>query len=170
VGQIAVHRPFVALLLAPLLGSCQPPDILVRAGFIDNALVFVAEDPGDSDSIHCWNEGIVVDDKLQPVWQFGGAHGDCRKLFPLYYGQAPEGAGTETPAGRLEPGRLYLFIGNAVAATYGSFALTQVGNVTIVHNVDPDSPVAQALRERWWQKGSDVKDGSPTPAELASAP
>ncbi|HET9637648.1 MAG TPA: hypothetical protein VFP12_00400 [Allosphingosinicella sp.] len=146
-------RRLAPLLLAPLLASCQPPDILVRAAFIGNALVFVAADSGDSDADFCWDEATIVDDRLRPVWRFTGPHsGECRRLFPLYYGRAPDGAETAIEAARLEPGRLYLFIGDAIGGVYGAFALTRAGSMATVHNVDPDSAAADALRQRWWQR------------------
>jgi hypothetical protein len=146
-------RRLAPLLLAPLLASCQPPDIVVRAVFFGNDLAFVAADPGDSDSLHCWSGATVVDDRLRPVWQFTGpSTGDCRSLFPLYYGYAPEGALTPIEASRLEPGRLYLLMGDAGAGISGAFAFTRAGNARIVHNVDPESPAAAELRQRWWER------------------
>ena len=143
-----------ALLLAPLLASCQPPEIAVRAAFFGNALAFVAADPGDADAQGCWSEGAVVDDGLRPVWRFRGPRtGQCRNLFPIVYGRAPDGAETAVAASALEPGRLYLFIGDATAGVSGAFALTRAGSARIVHNVDPDSPAADLLRQRWWRRG-----------------
>jgi hypothetical protein len=162
---------FAPLLLAPLLASCQPPGIAVRAAFFGNALAFVAADPGDSDSSFCWSQATVVDDGLRPVWRFTGARtGDCRALFPLYYGRAPEGAETAVPAKRLEPGRLYLFIGDATAGVSGAFALSQAGRARIVHNVDPDSPAAAELRELWWQKTNPGIADDPPPAAAPAGP
>ncbi len=151
------------LLLAPLIASCRPPDLTVSAAFIGNALVFVAADAGDSDFAFCWSEGIVVDDGLRPVWRFAGPRtGKCGTLFPLFYGRAPEGAETVTPASPLEPGRLYLFIGDATAQVSGAFAFTQAGSARTVHNVDPDSPAADLLRQRWRQRARPgIADGPP---------
>jgi peptidoglycan/LPS O-acetylase OafA/YrhL len=146
-------RRVAPLLFAPLLASCQPPDVVVRAGFIGNALAFVATDPGDSSSFFCWSEGTVVDDRLRPVWRFTGPRtGECEEIFPLVYGQAPSGALTQVEAAPLEPGRLYLFIGNATAGIYGAFAFTRAGTTRLVHNVDPDSPAADSLRQRYWRQ------------------
>lgn len=146
-------RPLLPLLLAPLLGSCQPPDILVRAVFFGNALAFVAVDSGDSESIYCWREGAVVDASLRPAWQFGGpAKGDCRKILPIHYGRPPEGTDTSAGPARLEPGRLYLLTGNAVAHVRGAFSFTRSGDVWMVHNVDPDSPAAAAIQQAWWNR------------------
>ena len=148
-------RIFAPLLLAPLVASCQPPEFEVRAAFIGNALAFVAADSGDSDAAACWREGTVVDDSLRPVWKFAGPRvGECGALFPLFYGRAPEGAETVTRPMPLEPGRLYLFIGDATAGVSGAFATTRAGNSRIVHNVDPDSPAADALRRRWWEQAA----------------
>lgn len=145
-------RRVLPLLLAPLLASCQPADIAVRAVFLGNALAFVAADPGDADSNWCWSEGAVVDDELRPVWRFTGpTTGECHRLFPLVYGRAPNGAKTAVKAAPLEPGRLYLFIGDATASLSGAFALSRAGKARIVHHVDSDSPAAAALRERWWR-------------------
>lgn len=158
-------RRFATLLLAPLLASCQPPDFLVRAAFIGKALAFVAADPGDSDAAFCWSEGIVVDDSLRPVWRFTGPRtGECGRLFPLFYGRAPEGAETAIAASRLEPGRLYLFIGDATAGVSGAFALTRAGGRRIVHNVDPGSPAAESLRQRWWRRTAPGTADGPPPA------
>lgn len=149
------------LLLAPLLASCQPPGILARAVFIGDSLAFVAADSGD-DGMRCWHEAAVVDDGLHPVWQFNGAiAADCRQTFPLYYGRAPGGAETSIEAHKLEPGRLYLLVGNAVAEISSAFAFTQVGDARIVHNIDPDSPVAQALLQRWRDR---PMPGTPAPS------
>lgn len=146
-------RRSAPLLLAPLLASCQPPELTVRAAFFGGALAFIAADPGEADSVECWREGTVVDDRLRPVWSFRApGTGECRKLFPLFYGRAPAGAETSVQAGRLEPGRLYLFIGDATAGIAGAFALTQAGSTRIVHNVDPDSPAADSLRQSWWAR------------------
>lgn len=146
-------RAVLPLALVPLLASCQPPDILVRAAFIGNALVFVAADPGESGSIHCWKEGAVIDHRLRPAWQFAGpGTGDCRALFPLHFGRAPDGTETTTGPARLEPGRLYLFIGNATAEVHGAFSFTRSGDVWMVHEIDPDSPAAAALRKAWWER------------------
>jgi hypothetical protein len=158
-------RRFAPLLLAPLLASCQPPNLAVRAEFRDNALVFVAADPGNSDSTFCWSEATIVDDSLRPVWRFTGPRtGDCGKLFPLYYGRAPEGSETAIPASPLEPGRLYLFVGDATAEVSGAFAFTQAGSARIVHNVDSRSPAAESLRQRWWQRNPGIDDNPPPPA------
>jgi hypothetical protein len=159
-------RRFVPLLLAPLIASCQPPEIVVRAVFFGNALAFVAADPGHSGSSFCWSEATVVDEGLRPVWRFAGPRtGGCGKLFPLFYGRAPGGAETAIPASPLEPGRLYLFIGDATAGVSGAFAFTQAGRARIVHNVDPDSPAAAELRRRWWQKTRPgIVDGPPPAA------
>ncbi|MGA9580802.1 MAG: hypothetical protein WBR13_02400 [Allosphingosinicella sp.] len=161
-------RRIAPLLLAPLLVSCQPPEIVVRAGFVGKALAFVAADSGDSGSSLCWSEGTVVDDALRPVWRFAGPRtGQCGGLFPIFYGRAPRGAETVTAASPLEPGRLYLFIGDATAGVSGAFAFTRAGSTRIVHNVDPDSPAAQALRERWWQQLRSGVDGTPPPPPQA---
>lgn len=155
-----MFRRLAFLLLAPLLASCQPPEYRVRAAFVGNALVFVAADPGDADAVGCWREGTVVDDALRPVWGFSGpGTGDCRELFPLFYGRPPAGTEVAVRESRLEPGRLYLFVGNATAGVSGAFSFTQSGRTRIVHNFDPDSPAADSLRERWWQKRA-----SPPPA------
>lgn len=156
---------FVPLILAPLLASCQPPEFAVRAAFFGNALAFVAADPGEADAVGCWREGIVVDDSLRPVWRFDSpGTGQCRGLFPLFYGRAPDGARTAIEASPLEPGRLYLFIGDATASVSGAFSLTRAGRARIVHDIDPDSPAADSIRRRWWQRtGPGTADGAPRP-------
>jgi hypothetical protein len=142
------------LLAAPLLASCQPPEYRVRAAFVGNALAFVA-DPGEADAVGCWRQGTVVDDRLRPVWSFSGpGTGECGKLFPLFYGRPPAGTETAVRPSRLEPGRLYLLIGDATAAVSGAFSFTQSGSTRIVHDVDPDSPAADSLRTRWWRQRS----------------
>lgn len=161
-------RRFLPLLLAPLLASCQPPNLTVRAEFRGEALVFVSADSGNSGSSFCWGEATIVDDSLRPVWRFTGPRtGECGDLFPLFYGRAPEGSETAIPASRLEPGRLYLFIGDATAEVSGAFAFTQAGSARIVHNVDPRSPAAEALRGRWWKHrdSAGIDDRPPPPAE-----
>jgi hypothetical protein len=160
-------RRFATLLLAPLLASCQPPEYAVRAAFSGNALIFVAADPRQADAEACWREGIVIDDDLRPVWRFQSmGTGDCLRLFPLYYGRAPDGAGTTLKASRLEPGRLYLFIGDATAGVSGAFSFTQAGRARIVHNADPDSAAADSIRRRWWQlTRPGIADGAPPAAE-----
>jgi hypothetical protein len=158
-------RRFAPLLLAPLLASCRPPDLAVRAAFLGDALAFVAADAGDSDAAFCWSEGIVVDDRLRPVWRFTSpGTGECGRPFPLFYGQAPKGAETAIPASRLEPGRLYLFIGDSTSEVSGAFALTQAGSARIVHNIDADSPAAESLRLRWWHRTRPGTADSPPPA------
>jgi len=161
-------RRFLFLLLAPLLASCQPPDIHVRAAFIGNALVFIPVDSGDNDSIWCWSEAIVTDGSLRPVWQFDGPRtGDCRTLFPLYYGRAPDGAETAVKPARLEPDRLYVLIGNATAQVFGAFSFTQDGNLWTVHNVDPASPAAESVRQAWWER---PRPGGPGSTESEAEP
>ncbi|MGZ8285238.1 MAG: hypothetical protein ACXW27_13070 [Allosphingosinicella sp.] len=54
-------RRLAPLLLAPLRGSRQPPEIAVRAVFVGPALAFVAADRGGSDAAFCWSEATVVD-------------------------------------------------------------------------------------------------------------
>ncbi|HEX8061900.1 MAG TPA: hypothetical protein VF535_01660 [Allosphingosinicella sp.] len=164
-------RPFAPLLLAPLIASCQPPGIAVHAVFLGNALAFVAADSSYSDSTFCWGEATVVDDRLRPVWRFNGARsGECGKLFPLFYGRAPAGAETAIAASALEPGRLYLFIGDATAEVSGAFALTRAGSARIVHDVDPDSPAAAGLRQSWWQKTRPgIVDGPPPDGPMPDA-
>ena len=157
-------RRLAPLLLTPLLASCQPPGIAARAAFIGNALAFVAADPGDGAG-SCWKQGTIVDDRLRPVWRFTApGTGECRALFPLFYGRAPDGAETVTPAQRLEPGRLYLLIGDATADVSGAFALTRAGSALIVHNVDGGSPAAEALRQRWWNLPDPGPRGGAAPA------
>lgn len=161
-------RRLAPLLLAPLLGSCQPRDLAVRAVFIGNALAFVAADPGHSGSSFCWREATVVDDSLRPVWRFTGPRtGQCGGLFPIVYGRAPEGSTTAIPASRLETGRLYLFIGDATAEVGGAFALTRAGDARIVHDVDFRSPAADALRRRWMERSAGIDDRPPPAAEAA---
>lgn len=160
-------RRFAPLLLAPVLASCQPPDYAVRAAFFGSALAFVAADPGESDATGCWREGTVVDDSLRPVWRFSGpGTGQCRRLFPIFYGRAPEGTRSAIKAARLEPGRLYLFLGDSTGEVHGAFALTRAGSARIVHNVDSASPAAASLRDRWWQRKPGIDD-SPPPAARA---
>ena len=70
-------------------------------------------------------------------------------------------------AARLEPGRLYLLVGAATASVSGAFALTRSGSVWIVHNVDPDSPAAEALRRAWWNRRASGAASGPRPAAEA---
>jgi hypothetical protein len=157
-------RRLAPLLLAPLIASCQPPELTVRAAFIGKHLVFVAVDGGDSDSTGCWREGVVVDEGVRPVWRFTGpGAGECRKLFPLLYGRAPAGTRTAIEASSLGHGRLYLFIGDSTGAVSRAFAFSRAGSARIVHNVDPDSPAAASLRERWWKRTAPGIDDSPPP-------
>jgi len=159
---------FVPLLLAPLLASCQSPDILVRAAFLGNSLVFIPVDSGDNDSIWCWREAAVLDGSLRPAWQFEGSRtGDCRALFPLSYGRSPEGAETVVKPARLEPDRLYVLVGNATAEVYGAFSLSQAGNLWTVENVDPSSPAPVSIRQAWWDR---PMPGWPDPAKSEAGP
>lgn len=145
-------RRLAPLLLVPWLASCQPPDIRVHAAFIGGALAFVSAKGGDGGNF-CWKDAAVVDDGLRPAWRFtASGTGDCGPLLPLFYGRAPAGAEPAAPARPLEPGRLYLVVGDATASVSGAFALSRAGNGRIVHNVDPDSPAAAELRRRWWAK------------------
>ena len=137
------------LLLAPLLGSCKPPDILVRAAFVEGALAFVSAEGGNGGTL-CWSDAAVVDDSLRPAWRFTApGTGECNGVLPVFYGRAPAGAADDVRARPLEPGRLYLFVGDATATLTGAFAISRAGNGRIVHNVDPDSPAATALLRRW---------------------
>ena len=145
-----MFRRLAPLLLAPLLGSCQPGEIRVHAAFLDNALAFVPAERGDWSATLCWREGIVVDDSLQPKWRFTApGTGECKRPFPLLYGRAPAGAENAVAPRPLEPGRLYLFVGDATVSVPGAFALSRAGRGTLIHNVDPDSPAAAALLKRW---------------------
>jgi len=142
-------RRFAPLLLAPLLGSCQPPEILVHAAFVEGALAFVSAKGGDGGN-HCWKDAVVVDDSLKPAWSFTHPGlGECRGVLPIFYGRPPRGGSTAVAPRPLEPGRLYLFVGDATAELSGAFALSRAGRGLVVHNVDPDSPAADALRRRW---------------------
>ena len=135
-----------------LLGSCQGPDIVVEAAFVGNRLAFVAADPGETGDGSCWNGALVVDDRLEPVWQTDSpADGTCRWVLPLIYGRAPPGDSTLVAARRLEPGRLYLFLGDT-SWLVAAFALSRAGDRTIVHNVDPESIPASDLRVRYWRR------------------
>ena len=150
----AIGRLVRLLPAALLLASCQPPQVLVRAAFLDGALAFVSAKEGDGGNF-CWREAAVVDDTLRPAWRFTASGlGECRGLLPLFYGRPPAGARSPAPARPLEPGRLYLFVGDATAQVSGAFALSRAGNGLVVHNVDPDSPAAAALRRRWWASRS----------------
>ena len=143
-------RLFGPLLAAPLLASCQPSEIAVRTVFLGGALAFVSADPRDPNPALCWREAILVDDGLRPVWRFTAPRtGRCAGLFPLFYGRAPAGAETAIPAAPIEPGRLYLFVGDATAEASGAFSLERAGSRRAVHNLDPASPAAAGLRERW---------------------
>jgi hypothetical protein len=141
------------LLLAPLLGSCQPGDIRVEAAFIGRALAFVAAEGGNGGDGFCWKDATVVDDSLRPAWRFTApGTGECRSLLPLFYGRPPAGADAGAPARPLEPGRLYLFVGDATANVSGAFILGRSGKGLLIRNVDPGSPAAAELRRRWWAK------------------
>ncbi|MET1113201.1 MAG: hypothetical protein ABWX67_16915 [Allosphingosinicella sp.] len=161
-------RRAAPLLLAPLLASCQPPEILVRAGFIGNALVFIPVDSDDNDSIWCWREAAVLDGGSRPAWRFEGSRtGDCNALFPLSYGRAPEGGETVAKPARLEPDRLYVLVGNATAEVYGAFSLRQEGTLWTVDNVDPYSAAAVSIRQAWWDR---PMPGGPDPAQPEAGP
>jgi hypothetical protein len=143
-------RSLGPLLAAILLASCQPSEVAVRAAFVGGALAFVAADRGDPNPALCWREAIVVDDRARPAWRFTAPRtGRCAGLFPLFYGRAPAGAETAVPAEPIEPGRLYLFIGDAVAEAHGAFTITRAGSIRSIDDVDPDSPAAADLRRRW---------------------
>jgi hypothetical protein len=142
-------RRLAWLLLLPGLGSCQPPEIVVRAAFLGGKLAFVAAEGGEGGGL-CWKEGAVVDDRLRPAWRFTApGTGSCGPLLPLFYGDPPEGSANAGPPRPLEPGRLYLVAGDATATVSGAFALSRSGRGLIVHNVDSDSPAAAELRRRW---------------------
>ena len=143
-------RRLAPLLLAPLLASCKPPDVRVHAAFVAGALAFVPAKGGDGGNF-CWQEAAVVDDSLRPAWRFTAqGTGECKGILPVFYGRVPDGAVAAAPARPLEPGRLYLFVGDATASVSGAFALSRAGKGRIIHNVDPDSPAAAELRRRWW--------------------
>jgi len=146
-------RPVLALLLlAPLLGSCQRPEIEVRAAFLDDVLVFVAADPGDADAEGCWTGLTIVDDSARRAWEFSAAH--CDRLFPYRVGTPLSTDRLRRGLG-LETGRLYIVTGetSGSASVSGAFALSRAGDRLIVHNVDPASPAARAVRSRFWQSG-----------------
>lgn len=150
-----MFRRLAPLLLAPLLASCQPPEILVHAAFLHGALAFVAADRDEGDIALCWREGVVVDSSLRPAWRFTApGTGECRGLLPLFYGKPPASASNAAPPRRLQPGRLYLFVGDATGSVSGAFSLSRSGIRTIVRNVDPKSPAAAGLLKRWWERRS----------------
>ncbi len=81
-----------------------------------------------------------MDDSLKPSWRFTAAGtGECRSLFPLFYGRPPADADDSEAVRSLEPGRLYLFEGNVIGPVSGAFSLSRAGRGLIVHNVDPRS-------------------------------
>lgn len=124
----------------------------MHAIFIGGRLAFVAADQDQADSRFCWKDAVVVDDRLQPAWQFTApGTGECGRILPLSYGRAPAGATTTVRARRLEPGRLYILIGDATASVDGAFSFSRAGDRVRAHNVDPDSPSATAVREAWWR-------------------
>lgn len=150
-------RTFSALASLLLLASCAPPQVLVHAAFIGQALAFVAADPDDSDIELCWEGAVVVDDRAQAAWSVESPGvGDCRPVLPIFYGRTPPGSSASVAARPLEPGRLYLFLGGGSDGDLkGAFAFTRSGSRTIVHNVDPESPAAAELRRRWWARSQD---------------
>lgn len=146
-------RALLALLLAPLVSSCQPPDIAAEAAFVHGRLAFVAAASGTADAEGCWSRGTVIDDAARPVWEFSGdGTGACRRLFPLFFGRAPAGTETTRAAAPLEPGRLYVLTADATGDVRAAFSLSRAGEMTMVHNVDPDSPPAEALSRLWWDR------------------
>ena len=159
-------RALSALAALLLLGSCAPPQVVVHAAFIGSALAFVAADPEDADVRMCWNGAVVVDDRVEPVWQITAPGlGECRPVLPVFYGRTPQGASATLAPRRLEPGRLYLFLGGGSDGSLGgAFALSRAGERTIVHNVDPESTAAADLRARWW-----ARRNAPAPAPSPSA-
>lgn len=146
-------RPVLLLLaaLAPLLGSCQPPTIHAEAVFLDGRLAFV-DSEGDRPT-GCWLGGVVIDDRAEPVWRFErDGLGECRALLPLRYGEAPERTRTTIAPRAPEPGRLYIFLGDATGNVEAAFALTRVGGRILVHNVDPEAAFVDEVRRRWWER------------------
>lgn len=147
-----MFRAFAGGACLFLLSACAPPEIEVHAVFIAGRLAFVAADQDQADSRLCWKDAAVVDDRLQTVWEFTApGTGECGRILPLHYGRAPAGATTTAGPGRLEPGRLYILIGDATASVDGAFSFIRAGDRVRAHNVDPDSPSATAVREAWWR-------------------
>ena len=152
----------VVAALAFLLGSCSPPAIIAKAVFLGSALAFVSEGGDDDDLTYCWSEAAVVDDSGRPAWRFSGEFGGgCGKTFPLFYGEAPNGAEVEVPAAKLAPGRLYVLVGRTMAEVDGAFWLTRAGASTVIHNLDPSDSAAQAAREAFWRS---ERSDPPVPA------
>ncbi|HEX8572853.1 MAG TPA: hypothetical protein VF759_08885 [Allosphingosinicella sp.] len=152
-----MNRAIAALAALFLLASCQAPNILVHAAFVGGALAFVAADPDDSDVRLCLQDAVVVDDRAEPAWEVEAPGlGECRPVLPIIYGRTPEGASAKVAPRRIEPGRLYLFLGGGSDGQLeGAFAFSRAGRRTTVRNVDPESPEARALRSRWWARRQD---------------
>ena len=143
-------RAFRVLLLASLFASCKPGTYRAEAVFIDGKLAFVDAKGGNFNG--GWQELAVLDGEARPIWSFThGRGGECRSVFPIFYGRPPDGATNTAPPVRPEAGRLYVLVGDLTESVEGAFVLERRGQGMAVRNVDPASPAAAAIRERWWK-------------------
>lgn len=155
--QRASLRLAAAVASASLLGSCQPEEIRALAGFQGTRLTFTA---ADGEPHGCWRRAELLDEALGVAWAFeGDGLGDCGPLLPLRYGAAPPRTRDTVPARPLEPGRLYVLLGDATSTVHGGFLLTRTGKRTSIQNFDPNAPAVRAIVERRWRQ----RDGRAAP-------
>ncbi|WP_158703061.1 hypothetical protein [Allosphingosinicella vermicomposti] len=134
--------------LALLLSACSP-SAPVKAVLVDGRVTFVGDTP-DGRKAPCPQSFAILAEDGGPAWridQAGPWEGPgCAFRFPATYGQPPAGFAAAQAPQPLEPGRLYVILGDG--GLHGAFSFQKDGADTVIRNVDAGSAQAQEIRRR----------------------